>query len=398
MIIKYLTLARLPLQPELKKFIFEAFCGNDYSFNDTNNNNNNNIQEAIDVAKTISLKKEKIIPSHEEIYNELISAYKSGCTFLKINDEMYPSFLKNITSAPIVLSVNGDCNILNKNIVAISGTREPEEEDFKIIRNIIDAVSDLNFLTISGLAQGSDCVAHMQSLKSGTIAVMAHGLNMCYPKSHKCLLNKIISNNGAVISEYGFFDKPTKMAFIKRNRLLSAIAISTIIMRAKQERCGTIATAKYAKQFNRHTYSAIFKKGEKYGNDFLLKNNLATPIKDLTELQYNLLMDVVNIVDGNKTTQKGVIDENIKNSSLFDNSDGKIIFNKKNNEMLDYNDLKKQIFLILKQHKIPLITEHNIWNVYFIVKKYIYSNTLSFEDDKSIKKILLEYLLDDVVL
>ena len=126
MIIKYLTLARLPLQPELKKFIFEAFCGDVCSLNSTDSDNNNfneSIQEAIDFAETISIKKEKKIPSHEEIYNELISTYKSGCNFLTINDEMYPSYLKNIISAPIILSVNGNCEVLNKNIVAISGTR-----------------------------------------------------------------------------------------------------------------------------------------------------------------------------------------------------------------------------------------------------------------------------------
>ena len=115
-------------------------------------------------------------------------------------------------------------------------------------------------------------------------------------------------------------------------------------------------------------------------------------------------MDVVEIGNCNNYTaqeENAININNDKNNSLFNNSNFEDVFcknNKKNNKMLDYNDLKKQIFLILKRHKISVITEYNIWNTFFLIKRYIYSNTLCFEYDKSIKKILLECLRDDVVL
>ena len=105
-------------------------------------------------------------------------------------------------------------------------------------------------------------------------------------------------------------------------------------------------------------------------------------------------MDIVNINDIHIDNNKNNIVE--ENSLLFDNGDYSNI-SCQDGEMLDCNNVKKQIFLILKQHKISVITEHNIWNTYFLINKYIYSNTLLYEYSKKIKKILLESLRDDII-
>ncbi len=359
MLTKYLLLARCGLNEDIKKAIFNVYC--------------DNIEEGLHIAKKLS----SIFPNEEQISNEISISLKNNCGFITLKDKDYPERLKTIPTSPIVLSIKGNKNILSKNIVAISGTREPEEDDFSFIRAIVDCVNQSGFYTSSGLAIGSDSIAQMQSAKTGTIAIMAHGLKMCYPRENQILFNKILDYNGAIISEYGFEIKPTQLAFVKRNRLMVGMAIATIIMRAKKRHCGTITTAEYAKKYSRPIYT-INPSGLCDGNLYLLKSKMARQILSLETLRYNLFMDCMNkhYVDSE--------DENNKKNqtSLFPTRDD-----------IEHNDfdithIKQEVNKIILMSKIKKLTKHN----------FTYATNLCVEqlnvDKKCIQQSLLELLCD----
>lgn len=359
MLTKYLLLARCVLNEDIKKAIFDIYY--------------DNIDEGLHIANKLS----SYFPKEEQIANEISISLKNNCNFITIKDNDYPERLKTISTSPIVLSIKGNKNILSKNIVAISGTREPEEEDFSFIRAITDCITQSGFYIASGLAIGSDSISQMQSVKSGTIAIMAHGLKMCYPKENKILFDKILYYGGAIISEYGFATKPTQVAFIKRNRIMVGMSISTIIMRAKKRHCGTITTAEYAKKYSRPIYT-INPSGVCEGNLYLLKTKLARQIMSLEELRYNLFMDCINkhldnIADRNNKKNKQSLFSTIGNTNQND---------------VDIPHIKQEVNKIILMSKIKKLTQYN----------FTYATNLCVEqlhtDKKLIQQSLLELLCD----
>ena len=358
MIEDYLILARSGLNEVVKKALFDVYSSD--------------FIEIKNILKKISVK----TPTQDDVLNEYADTIKNNCEFVTIDGKDYPQELKQIPSAPIVLSIKGNKQILKKNIVAVVGTREPDIDDFSSIRAIIGAICDCGSVVASGLAKGTDCVAHIQSVKYGTIAVMAHGLNMCYPKEHQLLMDKIVANNGAIITEYAFHQTPNKINFAKRNRIIVGIANSTTIMRARKKNSGTMISAKYAREFKRHIYT-INPCGENEGNVYLLQSKVATQIEDIETFRYQLMIDCLKINNQNNTTN----DTNTLQNLYQD---------EKNNDIIDdFKMAKKELPYILASSNIQKINEYNFSKALSVCKK----NT-NFSD-KNIKQFLLEKLIDD---
>lgn len=357
MIENYLMLARSSLSEVIKKAIFDVYGNHWITYE--------NILNKISTA----------LPSRKDILKEYENTIKNKCEFIAIDDKCYPTELKMIPSAPIVLSVKGNKQILRKNIVAIAGTREPDIDDFSSIRAVVSTICNCGLVVASGLARGTDCIAHIQSVKSGAIAVMAHGLHMCYPKEHQLLMDKIIENNGVVLSEYSFNQKPNKLNFSKRNRIIVGISNSTVIMRARQKTSGTMISARYAKEFGRHIYT-INPCGENKGNFYLLQSKIATQIEDLAEFRYQLMMDCFKKTSINICQNQQII------SNLYNNS--------KNSKIIDdFNVAKKELPSILMSLNIVDVNKNNFSKALSLCKK----NT-NFSD-KNIKQFLLEKLTEN---
>ena len=353
MIDKYLLLARSNINEYVKKAIFDVY--------------QNNIEDGLKILNKIAT----YVPSIQDIKTEIAVTLRNNCSFIPINDSSYPTLLKNIPSAPIVLTVRGNKKNLLKNIIAIAGTREPENDDFFLIQQISKMVGEIGFIVASGLARGSDCIAHLNSIQSGTMAIMAHGLNMCYPKDHKILFDKILDNNGTIISEYSWYTRPAQLSFVKRNRILTGISLATIIARARKQKCGTIITAEYEKKFNRPLYT-ILPKGENLGNLYLLKTNIAKQITNLEILRYNLLFDCLN---ANKKIKK--------------EKHNTVLFCEEEKEKLDIEKTKFEILKILKINKINKLTQNNFIKVYNLILHSLNIN------DILIKQCLLEISYDN---
>ena len=123
---------------------------------------------------------------------------------ISIEDEEYPSLLKNIDNPPICIYIIGRKEILDEANIAIVGSRDATEYGKYVAKDFAYKLSDNGFNIVSGLARGIDSFAHMGAInaKGKTIAVLGNGLDTIFPKENKKLAEEIINLGGCIISEY----------------------------------------------------------------------------------------------------------------------------------------------------------------------------------------------------
>jgi len=161
------------------------------------------------------------------------------------NDE-YPNCLKQIASPPIVLFCKGNVNILKSKCIAIVGTRRPTMYGREVTKLFSSALSKAGLVTVSGLAYGLDMEVALSTLdvKGKTIAVLGGGLNKIYPEQNTNLAQRILENDGLLISLMWPTLSPTKYSFLDRNRIISGLSLGTLIVEAG-ESSGTLNTANH---------------------------------------------------------------------------------------------------------------------------------------------------------
>lgn len=176
--------------------------------------------------------------------------YKNNIEITNIYESNFPNNIKKYEDMPIVLYYKGKINSA-LNGVSIIGTRRCSDYGKKVTVEVAKFLVQNNIPVVSGMAKGIDSYAHTTAIKEHgyTVAVLGCGLDICYPKEHKLLMDKIIEN-GLVISEYPPGTKPSNYNFPKRNRLISAISEKILIVEAG-EKSGALITAKYARNQNK---------------------------------------------------------------------------------------------------------------------------------------------------
>lgn len=177
----------------------------------------------------------------------------NSITTLSINSEKYPSLLKKIKSPPHTLYCKGDLSQVDFNkCLSIVGSREPTDYGVRVLEHLFKSL-DRSITIVSGFMTGIDSLAHELALyhKMKTVAVLPCGINLEYPPRNRSLYRRILeSGNSCIISEYPGSMYPLKWTFIKRNRILAGISLSTLIIEAALN-SGSMTTATYAKDYNR---------------------------------------------------------------------------------------------------------------------------------------------------
>jgi DNA processing protein len=166
-----------------------------------------------------------------------------------INSNDYPLLLKNIEKAPKVLYALGNIKLLNKPAAAIVGTRKPSSKGKLATKKIAEQYGENGFVIVSGLALGVDAIAMESALSVGApvIGVLPSPLDNIIPKRNRDLAERILKNNGVLISELSEGTKVQKYHYINRNRIISGISMITIIAETL-EKGGTMHTVKFAKE------------------------------------------------------------------------------------------------------------------------------------------------------
>ena len=170
-------------------------------------------------------------------------------------DERYPEQLKQLNDAPPVLYVRGDPDFLRQPQLAMVGTRNPSAAGRNTAKEFASHLSSVGITITSGLASGIDGVSHEGALTglAGTIAVVAHGLDIVYPAQHQNLAQRICEN-GAVLSEMPIGTQLQPGLFPRRNRLISALSLGTLVVEAALK-SGSLITARLAMEQNKEVFA-----------------------------------------------------------------------------------------------------------------------------------------------
>ena len=219
---------------------------------------------------------------------------------INLGDLDYPYLLSQIYCPPKKLYVLGNAQILRERSIAIVGCRKASEYGKKTAKELAYNLGKNNIITVSGLAKGIDTFCHIGSVMANarTIAVLAHGLDMIYPAENRNLAIKILNCGGAIISEYNIGEKPLKQNFPARNRIISGLSRSTVVVEAKKE-SGSLITANFALNEGREVYAVPgnINSENSEGTNELIKNgaNVLTSYRDLLVMQNWILKNSIKL-------------------------------------------------------------------------------------------------------
>jgi DNA processing protein len=161
-------------------------------------------------------------------------------------DDRYPARLRPIADPPLALFVRGTLDADDTLAVAIVGSRRAGEYGRGVAAELARGLAQAGVTVVSGLAAGVDGSAHRGALEAGgrTIAVMATGSDRVYPSWHASLARDIAAR-GALLTEFRRGTPPLQFHFPQRNRIISGLAVGTVVVEAA-ERSGSLITAEYA--------------------------------------------------------------------------------------------------------------------------------------------------------
>lgn len=193
----------------------------------------------------------------EEAERILAQCAKNGLQIITLGDSAYPDRLRAIENPPVVLYVRGkwpDFDVIPG--IAVVGTREATPYGLKTAEQIGSVLGRAGFITVSGMALGNDGAAHRGALRAGglTVAVLAGGVDVCYPPQHRSLMGDILLS-GAIISEYPPGTEPRGEHYHARNRIISGLSVATVIVEAPGYRSGALITARAALDQGRDVYA-----------------------------------------------------------------------------------------------------------------------------------------------
>ena len=175
---------------------------------------------------------------------------KENISILKKDDLRYPYKARILDDAPAVLYYQGQLKNL-EHTVGIVGARRCDQDTKKSCYELTEKYVRNNWTIVSGMAKGIDACAHTICINTGgyTVAILGNGLDICYPQEHRILMEKI-KEKGLLLSEYPPGTKPTKYAFPRRNRLISAWSDKVIVIGAGKG-SGAYITEEYAGKYGR---------------------------------------------------------------------------------------------------------------------------------------------------
>lgn len=175
---------------------------------------------------------------------EIATGEKLGAELLLAGDKTYPSLLSQIDPCPPVLWALGDTRLFKRRAIGIVGARNASALGMRTARRLARELGTADYVIVSGLARGVDAAAHEAALATGTIAVLAGGLDCPYPPENQALAGEI-SRQGILVSEVPFGVTPQAKHFPRRNRLISGLAQGVVLVEAAA-RSGSLITARFA--------------------------------------------------------------------------------------------------------------------------------------------------------
>ncbi len=222
--------------------VFEAARGSPRLFDDTEGINQGLV---------------RAIASHslpESLAHDIQRAIDKGFQIVTMADRRYPRLLRQIPDPPAYFYLAGQLPA-DADMVAMVGSRNATTYGLSICRRLSHQLASQGICVVSGMALGIDSAAHRGALaaKGTTVAVLGSGLNRIYPRQNRGLFKEICTS-GAVISEFELEAEPDAHHFPRRNRIISGMALGTVVVEAAR-RSGSLITARMAAEQNREVFA-----------------------------------------------------------------------------------------------------------------------------------------------
>jgi len=183
-----------------------------------------------------------------------LKAIETCDAFIIAHDEpAYPALLAATDNPPPFIIAKGRTELLGRPSLAIVGSRNASAMGQRYARNIAADIGAAGLVIVSGLARGIDTAAHKGSLQTGTIAIMAGGIDVIYPPENESL-HAEICEAGLVVSEVPCGQQPTAQHFPRRNRIISGLSHGVLVVEATLN-SGSLITARLAGEQGRDVFA-----------------------------------------------------------------------------------------------------------------------------------------------
>lgn len=182
--------------------------------------------------------------SAEGAHAELRDGRRMGAHLIAFGTPDYPRALMSLSDAPPLIWAKGDLSLLNRSTVAMVGARNASSLGLRMTRKLATELAEDGHVIASGLARGIDTVAHEATIETGTIAVLAGGIDVVYPPENAKLMDQI-AEKGLLVSESMIGLRPQARDFPRRNRIISGLSRAVVVIEAAAK-SGSLLTAKNA--------------------------------------------------------------------------------------------------------------------------------------------------------
>jgi DNA processing protein len=184
---------------------------------------------------------------------ELAALHRIGARLVCWGEPAYPNALAAIEDAPPVLTVLGEAEMLRRPMIAVVGARNASANGRRVARDLAASLGRGGLVVISGLARGIDAAAHLGALETGSVAIVAGGVDVVYPEENRGLYDAL-AGRGAIVAELPPGTEPQARHFPRRNRIISGMALGVVVVEAAA-RSGSLITARFALEQGREVFA-----------------------------------------------------------------------------------------------------------------------------------------------
>ena len=226
---------------------------------------------------------------------EYAFAEKNHIRCLTLNDEAYPSRLRECPDAPVILFFKGNADLNALRVINMVGTRNATDYGKQLCVRFLRELEELcpDVLVVSGLAYGIDINAHRAALTYHfpTVGVLAHGLDRIYPSVHRTTAVDMLAQGG-LLTEFLSGTNPDKHNFVSRNRIVAGMSDATIVVESAAKG-GSLITADLAGGYHRDCFAFPGRATDEYsqGCNSLIRDNKAALIESAGDLVNALRWD-----------------------------------------------------------------------------------------------------------
>lgn len=183
-------------------------------------------------------------PSRDEAEREIVAIEKHGAVMRAACEPDYSACLAAIDAPPPLICLHGKRELLNRPAIAMVGARDASAAGRRMARDLARDLGEAGYVIVSGMARGIDGEAHAAAMDSGTVAVLAGGIDQIYPPQHDRLY-ALLAERGCLVSEAPLGYVAQARDFPKRNRIISGLSLATLVVEAA-EKSGSLITARFA--------------------------------------------------------------------------------------------------------------------------------------------------------